>query len=430
MRVQAQPTNPDQVCSVVDGTGTVTSDVSHVAIHCTRVATPTGLDTSFGAGGRISTPGGGDARAVLIRPDGRIIVVGRRDVGANFHFQFGAAAYDAAGNLDRSFGTQGIATIPLGGSDDEAFDAADDRDGGFVAVGRTDAAGLTNTDFGVARYTADGQPNPTFPTGGFVRTDVAGRADGANAVAVQADGKIIAAGFAQTTPIDFDFALVRYNADGTLDRSFGGDGIITTDLGSQNDAANAVAIQPDGKIVAVGVTGENVAVARYLPDGALDPSFGGTGTVVSDLGFDGVANGVAITSGGTILVAGTRLGPHANLDPIVASYGPNGRLNAGFGDLGVADTDLSGGDDFGDDLVLDSHGGIVVVGTASSPTVTDMALVRYRLDGTLDTFLTTDFHGAGDFGHALAVDPNGGIVAAGTIADGSENEFGLIRAFR
>jgi hypothetical protein len=80
-------------------------------------------------------------------------------------------------------------------------------------------------------------------------------------------------------------------------------------------------------------------------------------------------------------------------------------LAPGFGDFGIADTDPSGGDDFGDDIVLDSNGGIVVVGTASSPTVTDMALVRYRLDGTLDTFLTTDFHGAGDFGHALAVDP-------------------------
>jgi uncharacterized delta-60 repeat protein len=429
VRVQVQPTHPDQVCSVVGGAGTVTADVSNVAIHCANVVTPTGLDTSFGLGGRVSTPGGGDARAVLVRPDGRIIVVGRRDVGANFHFQFGAAGYDGAGNLDPGFGTAGIATTGLGGSDDEAFDAADDRDGGFVAVGRTNAAGPTNTDFGVARYTAAGQPNPAFPAGGFVRTDVAGRADGADAVAVQPDGKIVAAGFAQTSPIDFDFALLRYNPDGTLDRSFGGDGIVTTDIGDLNDSVNGVAIQPDGKIVAVGATGENVALARYLPDGSLDQTFGGSGTVVSDLGFDDVANGVAITSGGTILIAGTRLGPHVNLDPYVASYGPNGRLNLGFGQSGVADTDLSGGDDFGDDLVLDPGGGIVVVGYTGSPTVTDMALVRYRLDGTLDTFLTTDFHGAGDFGHALAVDPHGAIVAAGTIANGSENEFGLIRAF-
>jgi hypothetical protein len=89
--------------------------------------------------------------------------------------------------------------------------------------------------------------------------------------------------------------------------------------------------------------------------------------VVSDLGFDDVANGVAITSGGTILVAGTRLGPHTNLDPFVASYGPNGRLNLDFGDFGIADIDLSGGDDFGDDIVLDSSGGIVVVAPRAAP---------------------------------------------------------------
>ncbi len=428
VRVQAQPANPDQVCSVVDGVGTVTANVSNVAVHCARVATPTGLDTSFGVGGRVSTPGGGDARAVVIRPDGGIIVVGRRDVGVNAHTQFGAAGYDATGNVDPNFGTGGIATTPIGGADDGAFDAADDRDGGFVAVGRTDAAGLINTDFAVARYTADGKPNPAFPAGGFVTTDVAGRGDGANAVAVQPDGKIVAAGFAQTSPIDFDFALVRYNRDGTLDHSFGGDGIVTTELGDEHEAANAVAIQPDGKIVAVGDSGENVALARYLPGGGLDPTFGGAGTVVSDLGFDDVANGVAITSGGTILIAGTRLGPHVNLDPYVASYGPNGRLNLGFGDFGIADTDLSGGDDFGDDLVLDPQGDIVVVGTATSPTVTDMALVRYRPDGTLDTSLTTDFHGLGDFGHALAIDPRGRIVAAGTTGSGSGDEFALMRA--
>jgi hypothetical protein len=108
VRVQAQPTNPDQVCGVVDGTGTVTADVSSVAVHCTNVATPTGLDTSFGAGGRVSTRGGGDARAVVVEPDGRIIVVGRRDVGVNAHFQFGATGYDATGTSTHASAPTGL----------------------------------------------------------------------------------------------------------------------------------------------------------------------------------------------------------------------------------------------------------------------------------------------------------------------------------
>jgi uncharacterized delta-60 repeat protein len=427
VRVQTQPVSPDQVCSVVDGAGTVRADVSDVAVHCTDVAAPTGLDTTFGSGGRVSTPGGGDARAVLIQPDGHIVTVGRR--GDGVHFQFGATRHDAAGNLDHGFGDQGIATTDLGGSDDEASDAAPLADGGFVAVGRTDAAGLADIDFGVARYTADGKPVDDFDDDGFVTTDVSGHhGDVANAVAVQPDGKIVVAGFAKREGVNGDFALVRYNPDGSLDESFDKDGRVTTDLGTQDDDARAVAIDPDGRIVAAGDAGEDVALARYLPDGTLDPTFDADGVVVSDLGFNDVANGVALGPGGTILVAGTRLGPNLTLDPMIARYDANGERDLAFGGVGIADTDLSGGNDSGDDLVVDSGGGIVVVGSATSPTVSDMALVRYKPDGTLDKSLTSDFHGAGDFGHALAIDPLGRIVAAGSTANGGDNEFALMRA--
>jgi uncharacterized delta-60 repeat protein len=128
-------------------------------------------------------------------------------------------------------------------------------------------------------------------------------------------------------------------------------------------------------------------LARYLPGGGLDPTFGGAG------------------------------------------YGPNGKRNLAFGQLGVADTDVSGGFDSGDDLAVDAAGRIVVVGRATSATVTDMALVRYKPDGTLDAgfdgdgVLTADFHGTGDFGHDLAVDSAGRIVAAGTTGE----QFALMR---
>jgi uncharacterized delta-60 repeat protein len=258
-----------------------------------------------------------------------------------------------------------------------------------------------------------------------VTTDLTGHADSANAVAVQPDGKIVVAGEAQRTLIDFDFAVARYNPDGTLDHSFGGDGIVTTDLGTQGDGATGVAIQPDGKIVATGPTDTGVGLVRYLPDGALDPTFGGVGTVVGAIGTN-LVHGVVLTPGGTILVAGSRGGGNTGLDIIVASFAPNGEPNRGFGTLGVAQADLSGagGFDIGNDLALDSAGEIVVVGSATSPTVKDMALVRFRLDGTLDTSLTADFHGFGDEGNALAVDAHGAIVAAG-----DDGAFEVLRAF-
>jgi uncharacterized delta-60 repeat protein len=289
-----------------------------------------------------------------------------------------------------------------------------------VAAGQVDPAGPANTDVGLVRYNADGKPNPDFGTGGIVTTDLAGRNDGANAVAVQpADGKIVTAGFVQTSPIEFDFALVRYNPDGTLDPSFGRGGIVTTDLGTQRDTATALAIQPDGKIVAVGSTETNIALARYNPDGTLDLTFDGDGKVVGDI-HTNVANGVVITPDGTILVAGTR-----GADAIVASYSRSGTLNLGFGNLGVAEADPTGRGAFGQDLALDAHGNIVVVGSANSATVFDMALMRFTADGTLEKSITVDFEGFGDSGNALAIDSQGRIVAAGT--DG--NGFGLMRAF-
>jgi len=190
-------------------------------------------------------------------------------------------------------------------------------------------------------------------------------------------------------------------------------------MGTFSDGITDIALQPDGKIVAVGVTDQDAALARYLPDGTLDPTFGTGGTVVGGINTNQV-NGVAITPGGTILVAGMR----ANA-AIVASYAPDGKLNAGFGSFGVAVGDITGGLDSGDDLVVEPNGDIVVVGSASSATVSDLALIRFKPDGTLDTSVVADLSGFGDFGHALAIDSQKRIVAAGS-ADG---EFGLMRAF-
>ena len=417
VNVNTQPHNPDQVCTVQNGVGQVSNaNVTNITVHCQTTVIPSGLDTTFGSNGHVTTPGNGDGRAVLIQPDGHIIVVGRRAVGNQGDLQFGAAGYDAAGNLDSGFGTNGIATTDLPGFADEANDAAMFPDGGFVTVGQADPAGLANIDFGLVRYTPDGHLDPTFGTGGVVTSDLTGHDDSANAVVVQPDGKIVVAGIAQTAPGNSDLGLARYNPDGTLDSSFGHGGIVTTDLGTFDDSIADIALQPDGKIVAVGAVFESAALARYLPDGRLDPTFGNAGTVIGGLGLDQF-NGIAVTPGGTILLAGGGGG-----DAIIASYGPTGKLNLGFGTLGVAQADLSAGSS-GDDLVVKADGDIVLVGTADTATG-DMALVRFKPDGTVAASLTADVSGFSDFGHALAIDAQGRIVAAGTAG----GQFGLLRA--
>jgi uncharacterized delta-60 repeat protein len=130
---------------------------------------------------------------------------------------------------------------------------------------------------------------------------------------VQPDGKILVAGFATSaSEIDSDFALARYNPDGTLDTSFGTGGIVTADHGTRSDDARALAIQPDGKIVLAGSADEDIGLARYMPNGSLDPTFGSSGRTITDLGFEDVANGVALTSTGGVVVAGQTIGTKLN----------------------------------------------------------------------------------------------------------------------
>ena len=428
--VATQPSNPGQVCAVEHGTGTVSlANVTDVAVHCAAPVIPRGLDSGFGDGGRVSTPIGEVAQgeAVVIQPDGKIVTAG--SAGTQLTTDFGLTRHDDAGHLDPSFGVGGIVTTDLGGTDDKAFDAALDPNGGIVAVGRTDARGVQKTDFGVVDYLPDGSPNPNFGNHGIVTTEFFGKGAQANAVAIQGD-KILVAGFAhQANGIDSDFALARYNLDGSLDTNFGDNGIVATDLGTENDDATSLAIQPDGKIVlagVAGVAGDNVALARYNADGCLDLTFNNSGKTV---GFFGVANGVTVTAGGTILIAGEEVGASQTQDFMLASYGPNGTLNKGFGNFGAVTTDLSQGPDYAQDLAIAPDGRIFVVGQATSSTVTDMALVAYNPDGTVNDSFIADFRGLGDFGQDLAFDSQGRLVVAGSTENGGNTEFALMRVF-
>ena len=135
------------------------------------------------------------------------------------------------------------------------------RDNGIVAVGRTDVRGVQKTDFAIVRYLPDGTPNQNFGSGGIVTTPFFGKGAQANRVAVQPDGKIVVAGAAiAANGVDADFAVARYNADGSLDDNFGAHGIATVDLGTENDDATGLALQSDGKIVLAGNAGEDVGL--------------------------------------------------------------------------------------------------------------------------------------------------------------------------
>jgi uncharacterized delta-60 repeat protein len=438
--VRTQPTNPAQVCTVQNGKGTVSNaNVTDIAVHCAAPFIPLGLDTSFGSGGVVSTPVGGlgQGQAVVIQPTGGIVTAGWRTVSTGGATDFALTRHDETGHLDDTFGDHGVATTDLGGSGDQAYDAAVLGDNGIVAVGRTDVRGVQTSDFGVVRYLPDGTPNQNFGDGGIVTTPFAGKGAQANAVAVQPDGKIVVAGFAKAdNGVDSDFAVARYNADGSLDDNFGDHGITTTDLGTENDDAKGLAIQSDGTIVLAGNAGEDVGLVRYLPNGVLDTTFGNLGKSVTKIGFGADVNGVALDSGGGILIAGSTVGAIShNQDFLLAGFRGDGTLNTGFGQFGFVTTDFGAGDDFAEHLLVDDQGEIVLVGRASSGTILDMALASYKPDGSLADFgrggiFTTDFHGRGDFGQDLVIDSQNRIIAAGYTANGGNTEFALARVFR
>jgi uncharacterized delta-60 repeat protein len=326
----------------------------------------------------------------------------------------------------------------LGGDSDLALGAAVLPDNGIVAVGRTDVRGPQKTDFGVVRYLPDGTPNPNFGNGGIVTTPFFGIGAQANAVAVQPDGKIVVAGFALANAINFDFAVARYNSDGSLDDNFGSHGVVNTDLGSENDAATGLAIQSDGKIVLAGVTGptgEDVGLARYLPNGTLDPTFGNLGTSVTKIGFGVDVHGVGVEPGGEILVAGSTFSTTSqSRDFLLAGFRNDGTLSLGFGHFGFVTTDFGHGDDFAQNLLVDANGEVVLVGRAGSDTIEDLALAAYKPDGSPADFgrggvFTVDFHGRGDFGQDLAIDAQNRIIAVGGTT-GGDSGLALTRVFR
>jgi uncharacterized delta-60 repeat protein len=225
------------------------------------------------------------------------------------------------------------------------------------------------------------QADPQFPV------------ESATSVALQQDGKIIAAGSAYNgDQKGYDFALVRYTPDCGIDPAFGTDGRVLTDFASTDDTAVGVAVQSDNKIIVAGTvsdaSGLDFALARYNPDGTLDPSFGSGGLVRIDLGAAEFASSVALQQDGKIVVAGQQ--EPVDLDAsnfLIARYLSNGTLDAGFGDAGKVVTDF-GAWDIAWAVAIQQDGKIVAVG--SSWDAADFlpsygALARYNANGTLDT---------------------------------------------
>ena len=343
------------------------------------VAADGDLDTSFGTGGKVVTSFLGQddfVRSVAIQSDGKIVVAGETKNGT--YDEFALARYNPDGTLDTSFGNSGGKKITNSNNNgDHARSVAIQSDGKIVLAGAGDNTG--NDDFALYRYNTDGSLDSSFGTGGKVFTAVGSGNDFAESVAIQSDGKIVVAGYSYNGSND-DFALVRYNTDGSLDTSFDSDGKVTTDVGSGSDVANSVAIQSDGKIVAAGYSFGNsgdFALVRYNTDGSLDTSFDSDGKVTTEVGSGGdVAWSVAIQSDGKIVAAGYSYNG-SNDDFALVRYNTDGSLDTSFDSDGKVTTDVGSGSDVANSVAIQSDGKIVAAGNSKNGNYRDFALVRY-----------------------------------------------------
>jgi uncharacterized delta-60 repeat protein len=331
------------------------------------------LDTGFGSKGKVTTQIGTrcSANAVALQPDGKILEAGM--TLSNVADAALIVRYNSDGSLDKTFGQKGlVTTIIAQGSVVWSLDMVTVNGvTKILAAGDVYLGATSEWVTGLARYNLDGSLDTSFGSGGEVVTNI-GPTDGPGAFRqaslVQGDGKIVVAGNVYVNNSSTrEFALARFNTDGSLDATFGSGGVVYTAItGALGDSAEAlaVALQSNGDIVAGGASGGyEWALARYTPSGALDPSFGSGGIVLTP--EDGFVNGLAIQADGKIVAVGSR-----SSTSVLARFNPDGSLDATFGSGGLVSQSFGQGDTA---VALQADGKIVVTAANNG----NFGLARY-----------------------------------------------------
>lgn len=405
------------------------------------------LDPAFSVNGIVTTPIDDEqdsGQAVAVQGDGKIVVAGFAKVGSTNAFAL--ARYMPGGGLDTAFGNDpffsgsgGIVTTTFAGADAYGRSVAIQTDGKIVVAGYRVTTVEGNSDFIVARYTAEGRLDPTFGTEGIFTASFSANNEYAYDVAVQHDGKIVVVGMAVIAGEGLPrIAVARCTSNGVLDATFDSDGLLTTPIGI-DDSARSVIIQPDDNILVAGYAGgpqsHDFVLLRYTPNGLLDLSFGGwsTGFRMTGLaaGADDYAYDLTLQQDNRIIVVGSTF-TGCKGDMAVVRYLPTGREDVTFGSDGKASYTLAAGNDEAYSVALQKDGKIVVGGYANS-LPSDFAVMRLNSAGGLDA----TFNGTGkvisqigsdnEVAYGLALQADGGIVLAGFSSNGTNNDFALVR---
>ena len=349
-------------------------------------------DYTFGTNGQAVTNAAifAQARGVVIQPDGKIIAVGTGLV--NNSLDFIVARFNPDGSLDTTFQSTGKVSTDLGGLDDEAQSVALQADGKIVVAGYTDVIS-SHDQFALVRYNTDGSLDTTFNTTGKLIPSFGTSYERAAAVAVQKDGRIIVVG-SVTVGSKSAMAVARFNSDGSPDTTFNSTGQLIVPAGTDSATGTSVAVQPDGAIVVGGSSVPSAgsgrfALWRFLADGTADTTLGGSGEVTTGVGsFGASAAGMALQKDGKILLAGSAI-VNSSGNIAVVRYNGDGSLDTTFNTTGKVTTQVNGAASTASSVVVQADGKIAVAGTAALGGGDDIALVRFNADGSLDTTFNT-----------------------------------------
>lgn len=376
------------------------------------------LDPTFATSGIFQTGGIGNFASVQQQPDGKYVMAGTI-YGVSSDFCIMRLLND--GTLDASFDGDGVGQYELGVGSDYGRSICLQTDGKIVVGGQYDNGG---NEFGVLRVNADGTPDNTFGTLGLAHTDIGPLNEDLYAITIQSDGKIVAVGAAREASASFHaVTLCRYNVDGSPDASFGTGGVVCVNLSGEGERANDVGLQADGKIVVCGEHNITGLVARYLPNGDLDSTFGtdGRSFFPTTTLFTRYLK-LLIQADGKIVVVGEESSGTDN-DILIVRYNSDGTLDTSFpsstssGYLTLDPTSLN---EKGSAILQQTDGKYLIAGETSTSTNSAL-LVRLNTDGSYDpTFgiggvmieeLSTNY----DFVDDGIIDASGKIVVCGTL---------------
>lgn len=372
-------------------------------------AAPGDLDPAFGSGGIVTTapgPGSDRARAVALQADGKIVVTGWSEPGGGSGPRMLLVRYNSDGSLDTSFGTGGVVTET---SDTRGWAVAIQPDGKIV-VGGTCFTGI-DMDTCVWRFNTNGTPDTTFnATGRRVTTISFFFQDEIYAVALQIDGKIVAVGRARhdDNP-DHDFLTLRYHPDGSLDTTWDSDGIGITPMATQNDIGRALAIQADGKIVVAGEGGlssltTSLAVARFNTNGSLDTGFDGDGKLFRNFSNSESGYCVTLQTDGKIVVGGI-----LNSVMGIFRFDANGATDSTFGGTGRRSFGFN--NSVAQAVQVQTDGKIVTIGHGFTGSERYFAITRVLSDASDDTvFGPNGFYVTTSFGPNTFAEAHAGLI--------------------